>query len=113
MDRWILSKLGFAIRTANEALDQYSFQEVTTAIYNFWLYDLCDVYLVSASKEFDFCRFYLGYWYLALQLVQYFKSYRSQYCLGVSISGSRPVLFGAQFPFQTCQNCQIFVDCQN
>ena len=46
MDRWILIKLSLAIRTSNEALEQYNFQEVTTAIYNFWLYDLCDVYLV-------------------------------------------------------------------
>jgi len=50
MNHWILSKLSAAVKTCNEALKQYNFQDSTTAVYNFWLYDLCDVYLVSPKK---------------------------------------------------------------
>ena len=44
-DRWILSRLCAAAVRANAGFDGYQFAEVTTAVYNFWLYDLCDVYL--------------------------------------------------------------------
>ncbi|RHY32005.1 hypothetical protein DYB32_002971 [Aphanomyces invadans] len=44
-DRFILSRLHATIATANAALASYSFGELTTALYNFWLYDVCDVYL--------------------------------------------------------------------
>lgn len=44
-DRWILSRLSCAVKTANEGFKNYDFPSVTTAIYNFWLYELCDVYL--------------------------------------------------------------------
>eukprot|EP01100_Stratorugosa_tubuloviscum_P012307 TRINITY_DN57_c1_g1_i6.p1 TRINITY_DN57_c1_g1~~TRINITY_DN57_c1_g1_i6.p1 ORF type:complete len:1271 (-),score=628.85 TRINITY_DN57_c1_g1_i6:58-3870(-) len=44
-DQWILSKLNNAIKTANEAIYNYEFGQATTAIYNFWLYHFCDVYL--------------------------------------------------------------------
>lgn len=49
-DRWILSRLSDAVKTANEGFRNYDFPSTTTAIYNFWLYELCDVYLVR-SKE--------------------------------------------------------------
>ena len=45
-DRWILSRLSDAEKTANEGFKNYDFPSATTAIYNFWLYELCDVYLV-------------------------------------------------------------------
>ena len=45
-DRWILSRLSYAEKTANEGFKNYDFPSATTAIYNFWLYELCDVYLV-------------------------------------------------------------------
>ena len=44
-DRWILSRLCAAAVRANAGFDGYQFAEVTTAVYNFWLYELCDVYL--------------------------------------------------------------------
>jgi valyl-tRNA synthetase len=44
-DRWILSRLAAAVTRTNGGFTDYLFAEVTTAIYNFWLYDLCDVYL--------------------------------------------------------------------
>ncbi len=50
MDRWILNKLSKAAAVTNDALKQYTFQEATSAIYNFWLYELCDVYLVIKTK---------------------------------------------------------------
>ena len=45
MDRWILSRLASAVETTNEGLQLYNFPQATTALYNFWLYELCDVYL--------------------------------------------------------------------
>lgn len=44
-DRWILHKLSEAAAACNDTLGSYHFAETTTAIYNFWLYHLCDVYL--------------------------------------------------------------------
>ena len=45
MDRWILSRLSSAILDCNKGFSDYDFPLVTTALYNFWLYELCDVYL--------------------------------------------------------------------
>ena len=50
MDLWILSKLSAAVKSANEGFESYDFPQVTTAVYNFWLYELCDVYLVSIVR---------------------------------------------------------------
>ena len=47
MDQWILSRLSAAVESANSGFENYDFVKVTTAVYNFWLYELCDVYLVS------------------------------------------------------------------
>ncbi|KAF0714051.1 Aste57867_4065 [Aphanomyces stellatus] len=44
-DRFILSRLYHTIKVANASLSAYAFGDVTTALYNFWLYDVCDVYL--------------------------------------------------------------------
>ncbi|CAB3408896.1 unnamed protein product [Caenorhabditis bovis] len=44
-DRWILSRLSFAVKETNIALKDYNFTQATTTTYNFWLYDLCDVYI--------------------------------------------------------------------
>ena len=49
-DRWILSKLQTAIDTANKGMLDYDFGSATTAIYSFFLYDLCDVYLELSSS---------------------------------------------------------------
>ena len=46
MDLWILSRLSTAASLCNEAFEAYEFPKATTALYNFWLYELCDVYLV-------------------------------------------------------------------
>lgn len=51
MDRWMLSRLAAAVSDANKGFENYEFTLVTTSIYNLWLYDLCDVYLVSFSFD--------------------------------------------------------------
>ncbi|CAI5713249.1 unnamed protein product [Hyaloperonospora brassicae] len=44
-DRYILSRLNHAIKVCNDSFAAYEFGELTNALYTFWLYDLCDVYL--------------------------------------------------------------------
>lgn len=55
MDRWILSRLSAAAELCNAGFVSYDFPQVTTAIYNFWLYELCDVYLVSGGPCAPVC----------------------------------------------------------
>lgn len=50
MDRWIRSRLTEAVRLSNEGFQAYDFPAITTAQYSFWLYELCDVYLVSSGR---------------------------------------------------------------
>ncbi|MFH4974910.1 hypothetical protein AB6A40_001619 [Gnathostoma spinigerum] len=45
LDHWILSRLASAVISCHSGFASYNFQQVTTAVYNFWLYDFCDVYL--------------------------------------------------------------------
>jgi len=42
---WILSRLAYAVTETTTAIGEYHFGAASTAIYNFWLHDLCDVYL--------------------------------------------------------------------
>ncbi|KAJ8287759.1 hypothetical protein COCON_G00004180 [Conger conger] len=44
-DRWVLSRLCAAVASCGSGFQAYDFPGITTAIYNFWLYELCDVYL--------------------------------------------------------------------
>ena len=44
-DKWILGRLQAAITTANASLASYSFAGACSAVYDFWLYELCDYYL--------------------------------------------------------------------
>lgn len=45
-----------AIATCNTGFETYDFPGATTACYSFWLYDLCDVYLVIIflTEKFEF-----------------------------------------------------------
>lgn len=52
MELWILSRLAYAIDQCNSGFETYDFAVATTAIYNFWLYDLCDVYLECVKPVF-------------------------------------------------------------
>jgi valyl-tRNA synthetase len=49
VDRWILSRCSYAVEKMNTGFEEYDFNGVTTAIFNFWLYDFCDVYLESVK----------------------------------------------------------------
>ncbi|ORY37912.1 valyl-tRNA synthetase [Rhizoclosmatium globosum] len=44
-DLWILHKLNIAARETNKALEDRNFMQATNVVYNFWMYELCDVYL--------------------------------------------------------------------
>uniref|UniRef100_A0A673LJ00 Valine--tRNA ligase n=1 Tax=Sinocyclocheilus rhinocerous TaxID=307959 RepID=A0A673LJ00_9TELE len=55
-DRWILSRLSAAVALCDSGFQAYDFPAITTAIYNFWLYELCDIYLVMNSHISDICR---------------------------------------------------------
>ena len=52
-ERWILSRLNYAVVTMNQAFAQRNFTLATTTIYNFWLYELCDVFIVSWHFYFN------------------------------------------------------------
>ncbi|XP_061632119.1 valine--tRNA ligase isoform X1 [Phyllopteryx taeniolatus] len=52
-DRWILSRLSAAVSLCDAGFKAYDFPAITTAIYNFWLYELCDVYLESVKPVFS------------------------------------------------------------
>jgi len=45
IEKWILSRLNHSCITANESMKGFHIAEAVTAIYNFWLHELCDVYL--------------------------------------------------------------------
>eukprot|EP01083_Nonionella_stella_P024627 67898_1 len=51
-DRWILSRLAIAESTVEKALTDYDFGVATNAIYDFWLKDLCDVYIELVKPLF-------------------------------------------------------------
>ncbi|XP_067830029.1 valine--tRNA ligase [Heptranchias perlo] len=52
IDRWILSRLSHAVELCDRGFKLYDFPGITTAIYNFWLYELCDVYLECLKPVF-------------------------------------------------------------
>ncbi|KAJ3213953.1 hypothetical protein HDU67_002261 [Dinochytrium kinnereticum] len=52
-DLWILNKLNIASKEVNLQLEQRNFMAATTAVYNFWLYELCDVYLEICKPVID------------------------------------------------------------
>ncbi|XP_052873489.1 valine--tRNA ligase-like [Anopheles cruzii] len=53
IDRWILSRLAGCIEVSNRGFEKYEFALATNACYNFWLYDLCDVYLECLKCVFQ------------------------------------------------------------
>lgn len=44
-DRWILSRLAYTVTAVTGMLGEYDFGRAAQALYDFWLYDLCDYYL--------------------------------------------------------------------
>ncbi|KZC14461.1 PREDICTED: valine--tRNA ligase [Dufourea novaeangliae] len=53
VDLWMLSRVSHAAKTCDEAMAQYDFTTATTACYNLWLYDLCDIYLEYLKPVFQ------------------------------------------------------------
>lgn len=49
VEKWILHKLNAAAEEINKQLAERNFMAATGAAYNFWLYELCDVYIVGRS----------------------------------------------------------------
>ncbi|CAD6234042.1 GSCOCG00007489001-RA-CDS [Cotesia congregata] len=52
IDMWMLSRVSYAAKVCDEGLAEYDFNGATTACYNLWLYDLCDVYLEYLKPVF-------------------------------------------------------------
>ncbi|KAJ2956002.1 hypothetical protein NQZ79_g8104 [Umbelopsis isabellina] len=44
-EKWILNKFNKAAIETNKALEERNFMAATNIIYNFWIYELCDVYI--------------------------------------------------------------------
>lgn len=53
IDQWILSRLANCIDVSNKGFEKYEFAQATNACYDFWLYDLCDVYLECLKPVFQ------------------------------------------------------------
>lgn len=45
VERWILSRLEHCSTELNRHLEGRNFQQATTSVYDFWLYELCDIYI--------------------------------------------------------------------
>lgn len=50
-DLWILSRLRYAVEQCQTGFEKYLFPQVTTAIYNFWFYELCDIYIEYVKQD--------------------------------------------------------------
>ncbi|CAJ0937468.1 unnamed protein product, partial [Mesorhabditis belari] len=48
-DLWILSRCAQTVAMCEQGMVTNNFTQATTAVYNFWLYDFCDVYLESVK----------------------------------------------------------------
>ncbi|KAK0525152.1 valine--tRNA ligase [Tilletia horrida] len=53
VERWILHRLNAAAAESNASLQGRNFMAATTAAYNFWLYELCDVYIEAIKPITD------------------------------------------------------------
>ena len=49
-ERWILHKLNTAVKEVNENLTSREFSRATQASHNYWLYELCDVYIENSKS---------------------------------------------------------------
>lgn len=54
MEKWILDRLNVAADEVNKQLTERNFFMATNVVYNFWLYELCDVYIVSRAASWFF-----------------------------------------------------------
>jgi valyl-tRNA synthetase len=49
-ERWILHKMTITARNVNADLEARSFANATQALYRYWLYELCDVYIENSKS---------------------------------------------------------------
>ncbi|ODQ51028.1 hypothetical protein SAICODRAFT_60694 [Saitoella complicata NRRL Y-17804] len=49
VERWILHKYNKAAKDINKHLEARNFFEATNSVYNYWLYELCDVYIENSK----------------------------------------------------------------
>jgi valyl-tRNA synthetase len=54
VEKWILHKLNIATTEINKQLGERNFMAASNAAYSFWLYELCDVYIVRPPSFRDF-----------------------------------------------------------
>ncbi len=47
---WILHKLNIAAKNVNSALERRAFYDATESMHSFWLYELCDVFIVRKVR---------------------------------------------------------------
>lgn len=47
--QWVISRLNYAVNTTQSSMEAYDFTAATTAIYAFWQYELCDVFIEIAK----------------------------------------------------------------
>jgi valyl-tRNA synthetase len=52
MDKWILSRISETVSICNSSLKNFELTNATTALFNFWLYDLCDYYIEYLKPTF-------------------------------------------------------------
>ena len=53
VERWILHRLNEAVGRVDTALQERSFMSATSLVYNYWLYELCDVYIEAIKPVTD------------------------------------------------------------
>jgi valyl-tRNA synthetase len=49
-EKWLFHKLNIASKAVNEALEKREFSDASSAAHHFFLYDLCDVFIVSTTQ---------------------------------------------------------------
>jgi len=53
VEKWILDRLNVAADEVNKQMTERNFFMVTNVVYNFWLYELCDVYIEAMKPMTD------------------------------------------------------------
>jgi len=52
LNSWILAKLNKLLLDVNRSFEKYSLGEASNSFYNFWQYELCDIYLEATKPIF-------------------------------------------------------------
>lgn len=52
LNSWILGKMNKMVKEVNQSFEKFTLGEAANNFYNFWLYDLCDVYLEATKPVF-------------------------------------------------------------